>query len=508
MKVRFAKSIKAPVLNSYFISGFSPETLEMLKRAKPFTIYHNDLKEYELPKEIYLKIKEPVESFKDETVEYPRYELDMSTKYAYQDSAVEFARKTDNIFLNFAQGLGKSFTTMKILKDEQIKRTLIVCGQSNLQEEWIKDALKHGCKDDLSMEIVGDDTGASTLRKLSWLSKKGLADGVDLINIEALRTESIVNALNDRNYECIVVDEVQSAKGWKAQQTEGLHTLIRWKGQKRIALSGTPILNSPLEFFSLLKFLGMLGFTARTTFERYYGDWGFDFWGHWVCSGYKNLDELAELVKPVIATVSKDVLGLPKKTRIKKQLEHEATDRFIQLSTAYKMSTNRLKKTEFTSKPQIRAELQFLSSTEKSKMDFVENHSQLGRILVFSQYTKVLEQYKQHLANKGIKVLFYHGALSMTERLSVLQKWREGDYNVLLLSVMAARYGLNLTEATEVIFLEPPTSLAVLEQAEDRAHRIGQEKPVVSYILSTTELDENALETIVKKQEAIDAIGH
>ena len=78
----------------------------------------------------------------------------------------------------------------------------------------------------------------------------------------------------------------------------------------------------------------------------------------------------------------------------------------------------------------------------------------------------------------------------MTERLSILQKWREGDYNVLLLSVMAARYGLNLTEATEVIFLEPPTSLAILEQAEDRAHRIGQEKPVVSYILSTTELDE------------------
>lgn len=508
MKVRIAKSIKAPVLNSYFVSHFGPETLELLKRRKPFTTYHKDLKEYELPKEIYQEIREPVESIANETVPYPKYVLDLSSRYAYQDSAVMFARKTPNVFLNFAQGLGKSFTTMKILMDESIDRALIICGQSNLQEEWLKDAAKHNCDIELGMSIVGGDTGVSNVKKVVWLIDKAQKPGVDLINIEALRNYAVVNALNNRAYKCIIVDEVQSAKGWKAQQTEGLHQLVRFAFQKRIALSGTPVLNSPLEFFSLLKYFGLLGDTARTTFERYYGDWGFDFWGHWVCKGYRNLDELVELIEPVTAAVPKETLALPPKVRKKIVLPHESTERFALLSRVYKMSTNRMKKAGFESKPQIRAEMQYLSSTEKSKLSFVENHSLLGRILVFSQYTKVLEQYEQHLASKGIKVLFYHGALSMTERLEVLRKWREEDYDVLLLSVMAARYGLNLTEANEVIFLDPPTSLAILEQAEDRAHRIGQEKPVTSYLLSTTELDEDALNNIVAKQEAIDALVH
>ena len=43
--------------------------------------------------------------------------------------------------------------------------------------------------------------------------------------------------------------------------------------------------------------------TARTTYERYYGEWSLDFWGHYVCNGFRNLDELQELLKPIIAYV-------------------------------------------------------------------------------------------------------------------------------------------------------------------------------------------------------------
>ena len=116
-------------------------------------------------------------------------------------------------------------------------------------------------------------------------------------------------------YDCIVVDEVQSAKGWKAEQTQGLHELIRFPNQIRIALSGTPILNNPLEFFSFLKFYGLLDETARTTFEKYYGQWSFDYWGHYICTGYKNLEDLAELLRPVLCWADKAELKLIPKRR-------------------------------------------------------------------------------------------------------------------------------------------------------------------------------------------------
>lgn len=150
--------------------------------------------------------------------------------------------------------------------------------------------------------------------------------------------------------------------------------------------------------------------------------------------------------------------------------------------------------------------MQHLTATAKAKQDFVLDVSKTRKTLVFSQYTTVLDVYSQSLAAQGRKVLYYHGKLSMKERLDVLTKWRSGEYDVLLLSIMSARYGLNLTEASDVIFLDIPSSLAILEQAEDRAHRIGQQSEVVSYLLSASSIDTSALELIEKKQQTLDSL--
>ena len=505
MKARIAASRKQPTLNSYYVSDFTDKTLAILKGYKPFTTYHKDLQEYEITREIYELIKEPTTSLIDEGVKPEKYERHHTGSYGYQEDAVEFAMKTDNIFLNFSQGMGKSFTTMRIIDSRGLKRVLIVCGQSNLQEEWIKDAIKHNMKEKLSFGIVGDMTG-SNAKRVAWLKEKGVSNGVDVINIESLRNDAIIEQLNNRKYDCIVVDEVQSAKGWKSQQTEGLHLLERYEGQVRIALSGTPVLNNPLEFFSMLKYFGQLKDTARTTFEKYYGVWGYDFWGHYICKGYKNMEELNQLIDPVVCFAPKDELGLPGKVRKKIDLPWQLTEDYAHLAVVYKMSTKRMKKAGYTSKPQIRAQMQYLSSTADVKVDFVVEHAKTNKLLVFSQYTTVLEKYCQTLADKGLKVLFYHGQLAMKDRLQVLSDWRTGNYDVLLLSTLSARYGLNLTEASEVIFLEPPTSLAILEQAEDRAYRIGQTKVVTSYLLSVGEIDDEALENIRTKQEALDEL--
>lgn len=512
MKVRIDKSRKMPTLYSYYLTNFSTETLEKLKDSKPFACYWKDTQEYECTKEIFDKVKsnESVTFTTTSTMQnISRFKRTHNYKYGYQEDAVDFAMTTNNVFLNFPQGMGKSLTTMKIIDNRRFKRTLVICGQSNLQEEWLKDATKHNYRDKLNFAIIGEDTGASSTKKIAWLiNNKDRAFAVDLINIEALRNVDVVYQLNTIEYDCIVVDEVQSAKGWKSQQTTGLHEIVRTPNQMRIALSGTPVLNNPLEFFSMLKYFGILDQTARTTFEKYYGTFGFDRWGHYICTGYQHLSELADLIRPVLCYVSKDELGLPPKTRKKITVKRIETERYKYLEKVYKMSTAKLKKLGFKSKAAVRAEMQFLSSTSQDKLDFIlQTFNPNDKVLIFSQYTKVLDDYSLKLAAKGRKVLYYHGGLSMKARLSVLEDWHNGKADIMLLSIDAARYGLNLTEAPSTLFIEPADSLSVLEQAEDRSWRIGQTKPVTSYLLSGSQFDDDALENIVRKQEALDKIN-
>lgn len=508
MIVRIDFSTKMPTLYSYYITQFNASTLELLKSNKPFTSYDRTTQLYECTKEVYDKIVksgEPVAQIEDvrHYTYVPTFQRTHEEEYGYQQDAIDFAMKVNSQFINFGQGMGKSFTTMKIIKARQFRKTLIICGQGNLQEEWIKDAKKHNMKEALNFNIIGDDPGQTTPKKIAWIELHSQEGGVDLINIEALRNQDIVKSLNKVGYDCIVVDEVQSAKGWKSEQTQGLHELEGNRNQMRIALSGTPVLNDPLEFFSLLKFLRVLKDTARTTFEKYYGVWTFDYWGHYVCTGYKNIADLKELLSPVLCYVPKKELGLVKR-RQKIDLDWQPSERYTYLEKVYKMSTARLKKQGFTSKPQVRAEMIYINAIAPAKLDFVSKIN--DKLLLFSQYTRVLDYYKEQLEAQGKKVLYYHGKLNMQQRLDVLEKWRNGEADILLLSIMTARYGLNLTEAHITAFVDAPTSLAILEQAEDRACRIGQTQTVYSYLLCTGKIDNEDYERMANKQAALDEL--
>jgi SNF2 family DNA or RNA helicase len=170
------------------------------------------------------------------------------------------------------------------------------------------------------------------------------------------------------------------------------------------------------------------------------------------------------------------------------------------------MSSARLKKAGFTSKPQVRAMMQLITSTADCKVNYILDNFNHTKVLVFSQYVEALKAIQCQLIDKGKKVLLYTGDMFMAQRLEVLEQWRTGEYDILLLSVMGARYGLNLIEATDVVLLEPPTSLAILEQVEDRAHRIGQEFKVTSHLLIWGGSDYERLENIINKQEAIEKV--
>ena len=496
MLVKFGWPQYMPSPYSVYVSKFSDEVLQYLKSSEVLSRYHGQEQEYEITPEVYeaLKAKEACQELNSlpTTKLYEEFVYHTDYMYQYQDDAVVFMRGKKNGLINFSQGSGKSLTAMKILVDQQCKKVLIITGVANLQEEWLKDAKKHklpsgqSYAEYLNMHIVAGDPGASVPKRVKYLQEAHQNEDVftDLIGIESCRSVQITDAINALDYDAIVVDEVQSAKGMSAEQTQGLHDIKPKDTQLRLALSGTPALNDPLEYYSVLRFLRVLYYKSqrdqcsRTAFNKYYGVWGFDYFGHYVCKGYKNLDQLKELIGPVLITAPKSLLSLPTKHREVVQLTIQSPT-YESLSTLYKKGSRAALKAGYKTIQALGSQLQLITSTDESKIDFIKNHIKLkNRPLVFSRFTEVLDIVKARAEEDDYKVLYYHGKLSSKERLSVLESWKRGEGDVLLLSINAARYGLNLQETQTAIFLEPPTSPAILEQAEDRLHRIGQAKEV------------------------------
>ena len=121
------------------------------------------------------------------------------------------------------------------------------------------------------------------------------------------------------------------------------------------------------------------------------------------------------------------------------------------------------------------------------------------KILLFSQFTSMLELLEEDLAAEKITYYKITGATSKEKRVELVRRFNEDDTPVFLISLKAGGTGLNLTGADVVIHYDPWWNLAVQNQATDRAHRIGQKKVVSVYRLIVKDSIE---EKILQMQEA------
>lgn len=127
------------------------------------------------------------------------------------------------------------------------------------------------------------------------------------------------------------------------------------------------------------------------------------------------------------------------------------------------------------------------------------------KILLFSQFTKMLAIIEQKLIDENIRYTKLTG--QTRKREEVIDKFKNGEADVFLISLKAGGVGLNLTEADTVIHYDPWWNPASENQATDRAHRIGQNKAVFVYKLITENtVEEKILALQAKKQELADAV--
>jgi SNF2 family DNA or RNA helicase len=135
--------------------------------------------------------------------------------------------------------------------------------------------------------------------------------------------------------------------------------------------------------------------------------------------------------------------------------------------------------------------------------------SSSGKVLIFSQFVRMLKIIEKELSENDFGYYYLDGSTSRKQRDSQVQSFQndENGHSVFLISLKAGGYGLNLTAADTVIHFDPWWNPAVENQATDRAHRIGQTKPVNSYkLIAAGTVEEKILKLQDRKKGLIDVV--
>jgi len=318
------------------------------------------------------------------------------------------------------------------------------------------------------------------------------------------------------------LDEAQHTKN---PQTLNAKSVQQIQAKGYFALTGTPIENSLSELWSLFNFIMPGYLLSHQEFRKKYeipiikGD------------DSNMLAELSRHANPfILRRLKKDVLKeLPDK--IETQLNAPLTEQQKKLYLAYLQEAKGQIAQEIAAVGFNKSHMKILAALTRLRQIcchpamFLENYTgESGkmlllqeiladaldsghRILVFSQFTTMLDIIQSHLISKGIEHFYLSGSSKAAERLKMANSFNEGIGQVFLISLKAGGTGLNLTGADMVIHYDPWWNPAVEDQATDRAHRIGQ-KNVVQVIKlitqGTVEEKINALQA--KKKTLIDSV--
>jgi len=331
-----------------------------------------------------------------------------------------------------------------------------------------------------------------------------------------------IEAYQKHNFSFCIIDEAQHVKNHYTQAAKAIRKI---SARNRFALTGTPMENSLMELWSIFDFImpGYL-YTQQKFLDRFVKPI--------INAGDKNASEdLSRHIRPfILRRMKKDVLKeLPEKIETIVTCELTKAQRDIYhavLAQARNEIEASIDEVGFEqSQLQILAALtrlrqicchpaSFVEGYEggSGKMELlgelIEENLALGhRILLFSQFTTILDIIEEDLVKKGLSYFYLSGKTPAAERASMVSRFNEGEGEVFLLSLKAGGTGLTLTGADMVIHFDPWWNPAVEDQATDRAYRIGQDKVVhVFKLITENTIEEKILLLQKKKKELIDLV--
>lgn len=380
--------------------------------------------------------------------------------------------------------------------------TLVVCPAS-LVYNWMAELARFSPTLD-AQAILG-----SKAARRSLIEQAGAHD-VLVTSYDLMRRD--VEELSEVAFARIVLDEAHYIKNARTQVARAAKCL---NGREHFALTGTPVENRLAELWSIFDFLmpGILG--SREEFaKRFEGPVE-----HGEASASRRL---SCMVSPfILRRLKEDVLAdLPDKTEsvIYAQLTGEQDKLYRAAQDRLARQIDKEQPSEFKkNKLQVLAELTKLrqiccdprlafdgygggSAKLDACMELVRGALEGGhKVLLFSQFTSMLELVGARLGQEGVGHLVLTGSTSKEERSRLVRRFQDGEAPVFLISLKAGGVGLNLTAADVVVHYDPWWNVAAQNQATDRAHRIGQKNPVSVFKIIAKDTIE---ERILKMQEA------
>ena len=422
-------------------------------------------------------------------------------------------------------GLGKTLQIIAFLLSQKKSKSIVVVPTSviyNWMDEFekfapsIKIGLVHGSKSKRDKVLRDFKRGLGIKVEEGNLKEKSYEKyDVLLTTYGTLKNDE--KAYENLSFDYCIIDEAQNIKNPAAQATLSVKNI---KSRCNIALTGTPIENNLMELRSIFDFVmpGYL-FTKERFRERFILD-------------ESNLSELKSLITPfILRRLKEDVLSeLPEKLEKKYLVEMKGKQK--QLYSFYvkaiKNQLNENKSSEKSGRDKINL-FAYLTKLREICLDpslvvpdytggsskltvvkeIVKDASESGKkILLFSQFTSVLQKIEEDFKKEDISYLYLDGGTSAKDRVERVKKFNEdSNIKVFLISLKAGGVGLNLTSASMVIHFDPWWNPAVEDQATDRAHRFGQENKVeVIKLVAKDTIEEKIVLMQEDKRELIQSL--
>jgi len=437
----------------------------------------------------------------------------------YQKEGFKWLRSLDSNgfggILADDMGLGKTLQVLSFIlsKKEENKEkqsvSLIVCPAS-LVYNWQNEIKRF--TPSLKSEIV---TGFRVDREriLSELSEE--KTDVIITSYDLLRRD--IELYKDIYFECQVIDEAQFIKNPGTQASKATKLI---NAGFKIALTGTPIENRLSELWSIFDYM-MPGFLYNYSYFRQTIETPI----------VQDKDDittlhLRKLISPfILRRLKKDVLkDLPDKieeticakleneqqdlykahiTRLKMMLEHQTDEEFLHGKIMVLSELMRLR--QICCDPALIYE-GYNGNSAKTDLciEMIQAAAESGhKVLLFSQFTSMLDRLVALLKRNGIGYHLLTGATPKDKRQELVDQFQTDDSTVFCISLKAGGTGLNLTAADIVIHYDPWWNEAVQNQATDRAHRIGQTNVVTVYKLIVQDTIEEKIQKLQEEKKAL-----
>ena len=420
--------------------------------------------------------------------------------YPFQKEGVAFIEsRRGRCLIGDEMGLGKTPQSLAWLQLHPKVSPVIIVTPSVAKYNWKNEAKKWMRRPKIEV-IDGNARGNVKLPTARLIA----------INYDVLH--SWTYHLKKLNPQCVILDEIHYIKNNEAQRTRAVKNLC-YNVKHIIGLSGTPILNRPIELYNAAILIDPGLFPSRAIFAKRYAE-RFHNGFRWDDTGADNLQELHEILTKtiMIRRLKKDVLkDLPPKIRqvIPMKLENRPeyrraeTDFIRWLKEIDPVKAARARRAEALVKIAYLKQLAIDGKIDESIRWIDEYlHITQGKLVVFAVHQKTIKKRKEHYGDVAVVI---DGKVSAKNKFKRAEQFQEDDdIKVLIGNIKAAGVALTLTAASATCFLELGWTPGEHDQAEDRVHRIGQKSDTVNaYYLLTENTIERRMADLIDNKRSI-----